>query len=123
MAHILTGCRRFLTAAVGTAGEVGVTSQDSLTAAATNIRVGLVYQQQQGEREDEEEEDWKEEIEKGKVGDGREVLEVVCHDLADYISSPGEWRQLLDEFRSVDTSQDTELALNRSVHRSCTLKN
>jgi len=106
--------RRFLKAAVGRTGELGITSQDSLTAAATNIRVGLVYQQQQGEREDEEEEE-KEENEKGKVGDGREVLEVVCHDLADYISSPGEWRQLLDEFRSVDTSQDTELALNRFV--------
>eukprot|EP00092_Neocalanus_flemingeri_P002821 GFUD01003019.1.p1 GENE.GFUD01003019.1~~GFUD01003019.1.p1 ORF type:complete len:392 (-),score=91.25 GFUD01003019.1:223-1398(-) len=42
-------------------------------------------------------------------------LDIVNSNMMDYITSPAEWRELLEEFRSWDTSQDTELALMKFV--------
>jgi len=42
-------------------------------------------------------------------------LEIVNSNMKDYITSPSEWRELLEEFKSWDTSQDTELALMKFV--------
>jgi len=42
-------------------------------------------------------------------------LDIVNSDMMDYITSPSEWRELLEVFRSWDTSQDTELALMKFV--------
>jgi len=42
-------------------------------------------------------------------------LDVVNSNMMDYITSPSEWRELLEEFKSWDTSQDTELALMKFV--------
>jgi len=42
-------------------------------------------------------------------------LEIINSNMKDYITSPSEWRELLEEFKSWDTSQDTELALMKFV--------
>lgn len=42
-------------------------------------------------------------------------LEIINSNMKDYITSPSEWRELLQEFKSWDTSHDTELALMKFV--------
>lgn len=42
-------------------------------------------------------------------------LDIINSNMKDYITSPSEWRELLEEFKSWDTSQDTELALMKFV--------
>jgi len=43
------------------------------------------------------------------------TLDIMNSNMKDYITSPSEWRDLLEEFKSWDTSQDTELALMKFV--------
>jgi len=43
------------------------------------------------------------------------TLDIINSNMKDYITSPSEWRDLLEEFKSWDTSQDTELALMKFV--------
>ena len=43
------------------------------------------------------------------------ALDILNSNMKDHITSPSEWRELLEKSKSWDTSQDTELAIMKFV--------
>jgi len=78
---------KFLTVTLGENGKPLVTSHDKMTS-TQKVKFNL---------------------------DPSNKLEIINSNMKDYITSPSEWRELLEEFKSWDTSHDTELALMKFV--------
>jgi len=83
-------CLKFLTVALSDDGSLLVHSHDKMTS-TKKVRINL------------------------NVQNSESTLEIINSNMKDYITSPAEWRELLEEFKSWDTSQDSELALMKFV--------
>jgi len=80
-------CLKFLTVALADDGSILVHSHDKMSS-TQKVHVNL---------------------------NSETTLEIINSNMKDYITSPAEWRELLEEFKSRDTSQDSELALMKFV--------